>query len=147
MSSYSRIYYLQNQSRLQENQRKYEFEKYNSDTAFKLIKRYSSRIRNHFQSSEHDVQELLGCSPKFFKLYIDFCLKDTKTTGIDMANIHLHHVKPVQTDPTNLDLWHFTNILPVLDEDNLKQGETRDKNSEAQHLKRIVRFLRTVTIN
>ena len=147
MSSYSRSYYENNQSRIQNNQKKYEFEKYNSDITFKLIKRYQSRIDNHFGYSKHKAEELLSCSKAFFKSYIQFCLKDTSRATIDLAIIDLHHVMPVDTDPNNLTLWHFSNIMPVTEEENLKQSKNRDKESEIKHKNRVLRFLHTIHIN
>jgi hypothetical protein len=147
MSSYSRSYYLQNQNRLQENQKKYEFEKYNSDTAFKLIKRYQSRIDNHFGCGIYKAEELLSCSKAFFKTYIEFCLKDTNRATMNLEIMDLHHITPVDTDPENLSLWHFSNIMPVTEEENLKQSKNRDKESEKKHKNRVLRFLHTVHIS
>ena len=147
MTSYTRSYYQQNQSRLQDSQRKYEYEKYNSDKEFKLIKRFQSRLDNHFKPSKHKAEELLSCSKAFFKTYIEFCLRDTDRATMDLSLIDLHHVQPVDTDPENQSLWHWTNILPVTEEENLKQSKNRDKDQEKQHKKRILRFLQTIHIN
>jgi hypothetical protein len=111
-----------------------------------LMKRYQSRVNNHF-GAKYTAQELLSCSPKFFLLYIEFCLRDTDRARADLSTIHLHHVTPVETDPTNKNLWHFSNIMPILDIENLKQGSKRDRDSEQQHEKRVLRFLKTVHIN
>ena len=146
-------YYKQNQLRLQENQRKYEYEKYNSDKEFKLIKRYQSRIDNHFhaynlpKTLERKAEELLSCSKSFFKTYIEFCLRDTNRARMDLALIDLHHVVPVDTDPSNLNLWHWTNIMPVTETENLKQSNNVDKQKENLHKNRVLRFLQTVKLS
>jgi hypothetical protein len=147
MTSYSRNYYQQNRTRLQENQRKYEYEKYNSDKQHKLFKRYQSRIDNHFKPDKHKAEELLSCSKAFFTMYVEFCLRDTNRATMDLSLIDLHHIIPVITDPTNLDLWHWTNIMPVTEEENLKQSKNRDKEAEKIHKNRVLRFLHTVQIN
>ncbi len=140
-------YYRQNQGRLQDNQRKYEYEKYNTDKEFRLIKRYQSRIDNHFGLGKHKAEELLSCSKVFFKTYIEFCLRDTNRATMDLSLIDLHHLIAVKNDPANLELWHWTNILPVTEEENLHQGTNIDKSQLEKHQTRLIRFLRSVIIH
>ena len=140
-------YYSLNRTRLLQKQKEYEQEKYNSDNEFKLIKRYQSRIDNHFINTKHKAEDLLSCSSKFFTTYIKFCLSDTNRARIDLGLIELHHVIPVITSPGDLNLWHWTNVLPVLEEENLHQGSNRDKDLEKNHKNRIMRFLLSVQIN
>lgn len=140
-------YYQLNQARLLEKQRQYEYKKYNEDKEHKLFKRYQSRLNNHFGTHAHKAEELLSCSKSFFKSYIDFCLRDTNRATVDLADIDLHHVIPVNTDPTSIALWHWSNIMPVTELENLHQSSNRDKQKEKIHKSRVLRFLHTIHLN
>jgi hypothetical protein len=146
MTLYSHNYYRQNQQRLQENQKTYEYEKYNTNKEHKLFKRYQSRIDNFFGLGKHKAEDLLSCLKAFFKVYIEFCLRDTNRATIDLALIDLHHIVPVITDPKNLDLWHWSYIMPVTEEENLKIGKNIDKSKLEIHKNRVLRFLRTIQL-
>ena len=148
MTSHSRNnYYQQHKNRLQEQQRQYEYKKYNEDNEHRLIKRYQSRINNHFPNNHYKAEDLLSCSRSFFKTYIEFCLRDTNRATMDLALIDLHHVTPVNIDVTNLTLWHWSNILPVTEEENLKIGTNIDKQGVKTHKARVLRFLHTIQLN
>ena len=140
-------YYQRNQTKLQDYQKEYEYKKYNSDKEFMFLKRYQSRIDNHFNTKKYKAEDLLCCSHSFFKMYIEYCLSDTKRARIDLTEIDLHHVIPVNTNPEDLTLWHWTNIFPVIEEENLRQADNRDKNLEKNHQSRIIRFLQKIQIN
>jgi hypothetical protein len=147
MTSITHNYYQQNKARLLEKQREYEYNKYNSDKEHKLFKRYQSRVDNHFGLGKNKAEDLLSCSKSFFKNYIEFCLRDTKRATMDLAEIDLHHVVPVNTDPVNINLWHWTNIMPVTESENLQQYSNRDKQKEKTHKSRVLRFLHTIQLN
>jgi len=148
MTSYSRNdYYRLNQQRLQEQQRQYEYKKYNEDKEHRLFKRYQSRVDNHFGTKVYKAEDLLSCSKSFFNTYIEFCLRDTNRATINLTEIDLHHVTPVNTDPEDLKLWHWSNILPVTELENLKQGTNIDKQKEKIHKNRVLRFLHTIQLN
>jgi len=140
-------YYQQNRTRLQEQQRHYEYIKYNEDKEHKLIKRYQSRVDNHFGTHTYKAEDLLSCSKSFFKTYIEFCLRDTNRATMDLTEIDLHHVTPVNTDVADLKLWHWSNILPVTELENLHQSSNRDKQKEKIHKARVLRFLHTIQLN
>ena len=139
-------YYQQNRTRLQEQQRHYEYKKYNEDKEHKLIKRYQSRVDNHL-GIKYKAEDLLSCSKSFFKTYIEFCLRDTNRATMDLTDIDLHHVIPVNTDVADLKLWHWSNILPVTELENLHQSSNRDKQKEKIHKARVLRYLHTIQLN
>ena len=139
-------YYQLHRDTLLPKQIEYERDKYENNQEFMLFKRVQSRINNHFKSEKHKAEDLLSCSPKFFFSYIHFCLKDTRRARIDLSKINLHHVTPLESDPDNLDLWHFTNIMPVLESENLRQGSNRDREKEEEQLRRVIRFLKSIQL-
>ena len=108
MTSYSHNYYLQNRAKLQDNQRRYEYEKYNSDKEHKLFKLYQSRIDNHFGTGKYKAEDLLSCLKTFFKTYtaesrkelIEQCAKD----GANCTAIEAHLISVLGTPFFRLDL-------------------------------------------
>jgi hypothetical protein len=74
--------------------------------------------------------EYLGCSPEYFKEYLQKKMTDEMT----FENIHIDHIKPVSKfnldDPDEfLDCCHYTNLQPLLAKDNLeKNNKWTDEN-------------------
>jgi hypothetical protein len=64
-----------------------------------------------------------------------------------LSLIDLNHITPVSTDPSNLSLWHFSNIMPVTEEENLHQSKNIDKVAEKLQKSRVLRFLHTIHIS
>ena len=64
--------------------------------------------------------EYLGCSAEYFLEY----LQKKMIEGMTFNNIHIDHIKPVsrfnlQNEDDFLDCCHYTNLQPLLAEDNL----------------------------
>lgn len=89
--------------------------------------------------------EYLGCSTEYF---INFFTKKmdkyNENNEIKMSwdNIHLDHIKPVSKfDLTNeeelLDCCHYTNLQPLLVDDNLEKSNKWNKNNEIYWLNNI----------
>ncbi len=76
--------------------------------------------------------EYLGCSAEYFLEY----LKNKMIDGMTFNNIHIDHIKPVsrfnlQNEDEFLDCCHYTNLQPLLVEDNLiKHNKWNDTNEE-----------------
>ena len=68
--------------------------------------------------------EYLGCSPEYFKNYIQNKMTDEMT----FENINLDHIKPVSRFNLDypdefLDCCHYTNLQPLLVKDNLEKKD------------------------
>lgn len=76
--------------------------------------------------------EYLGCSAEYFLEYLQKKMLD----GMTFNNIHIDHIKPVsrfnlQNEDEFLDCCHYTNLQPLLAEDNLiKHNKWNDTNEE-----------------
>ena len=76
--------------------------------------------------------DYLDCSPEYLKKHIEKQLKP----GMTWDNIHIDHIKPISrfdlSDPEQfLKCVHWTNLQPLLGEDNLtKHNKWTDKDEE-----------------
>ena len=76
--------------------------------------------------------EYLGCSAEYFLEY----LQKKMIEGMTFNNIHIDHIKPVsrfnlQNEDEFLDCCHYTNLQPLLAQDNLiKSNKWNDTNEE-----------------
>ena len=67
--------------------------------------------------------EYLGCSPEYFKIYI----QNKMTAEMKYENIHIDHIKPITRfnldEPDEfLDCCHYTNLQPLLATDNMEKN-------------------------
>ena len=140
---YHKQYYLDHKDTLLPKIREYGKNKYDTNTEYKLLKRYQSRIDNHFGASTYKAEDLLSCSKEFFKLWIDFNLENNK----DYSDIHLAHVRPVTTFNKNpLIAFHWTNVYPLTREQNLRQSDNRDTELEKHQQRQVIKYLQTIKL-
>ena len=76
--------------------------------------------------------EYLGCSAEYFLEYLQKKMID----GMTFQNIHIDHIKPVsrfnlQNEEEFLDCCHYTNLQPLLSEDNLIKSNKWNDTKEA----------------
>jgi hypothetical protein len=76
--------------------------------------------------------EYLGCSAEYFLEY----LQKKMTEDMTFNNIHIDHIKPVsrfnlQNEDEFLDCCHYTNLQPLLAEDNLIKSNKWNDTNEA----------------
>jgi hypothetical protein len=76
--------------------------------------------------------EYLGCSGEYFSEY----LKKKMIDGMTFQNIHIDIIKPVsrfnlQNEEEFLDCCHYTNLQPLLSEDNLIKSNKWNETKEA----------------
>jgi hypothetical protein len=76
--------------------------------------------------------EYLGCSGDYFLEYLQKKMID----GMTFQNIHIDHIKPVsrfnlQNEDEFLDCCHYTNLQPLLAEDNLIKSNKWNDTNEA----------------
>ena len=74
--------------------------------------------QSNLDKTKHTI-EYLGCSPEYFKQYIQNKMTDEMT----FENINIDHIKPVSQFNLNdeqqfLDCCHYTNLQPLLAKDN-----------------------------
>ena len=108
--------------------------RYYNDPQFKLKEIYRSRMSkimgNHHQSKRQI--ELLGCSVKDFKTYIERQFTNGMTWGnhgIGKGKWNLDHIAPCSAfDQTNEEqsrqCWHWTNLRPMWAIKNIKKRDT-----------------------
>jgi len=102
-------------------QRKYN--KKNKLTAY-LRKRIWEALRNNYKSAH--TLELLGCSVKFLKLWLQLQFKD----GMSWSNYgkwHVDHIRPCASfDMSNSEhqkaCFNYTNLQPLWAKDNLEKS-------------------------
>ena len=75
--------------------------------------------------------EYLGCSPEYFKEY----LQNKMTDEMTFENINLDHIKPVSRFNLDypdefLDCCHYTNLQPLLAKDNLEKSNKWTEKDE-----------------
>ena len=65
-SEYRKQYYLDNKDTLLPKIREYGKKRYDNNLEYKLLKRYQSRVDNHFGTQKYKAEDLLKCTPEFF---------------------------------------------------------------------------------
>ena len=105
----------------------YDKKRRTEDESFRLACNLRSRVRHallkQLTHKTSKTEELLGISFEEFKDYIEFLM----TSEMTWNNIDLDHVRPLSsydlTDPEQLkEASHFSNIQPLLKEDNRSKG-------------------------
>jgi hypothetical protein len=80
-------------------------------------------LKNKNIAKSQSTIEYLDCSPEYFKNYIQSKMID----GMTFDNIHIDHIKPVckfklENPDELLKCCHYTNLQPLLIDDNLAKG-------------------------
>ena len=145
MDNYFKNYYNKNKDTILERLSINQKRRYKEDIEFKLLKRIQARIKNKLPDYDGTVEQLLGCSLSFLLKWIKFNTSKhfvNQTNGQpDWNNIHLHHVRPINTFKNNHHYaFHMTNLLAIDKHTNLSIKNTRNKYEEEQQLKRINQF-------
>jgi hypothetical protein len=88
-------------------------------------------LSENLTKTKHTI-EYLGCSGEYFLEY----LQKKMTEGMTFNNIHIDHIKPVsrfnlQNEDEFLDCCHYTNLQPLLSEDNLIKSNKWNDTKEA----------------
>ena len=117
----------------------YQKNRYKNDIEFKLRKRIEARIKQELPNYDGTIEELLGCNIPFLRKWLRF-LGGKK---INWDNIHLHHVRAINTFSENKkeDAYHWTNITLLPASENLSIKDTRDTNAEKRQQKLVHQFL------
>ena len=99
------------------------------DPILKLTTNMRSRINiflrlNHVKKQSKTF-EIIGCSPKFLKEYIEKKFTEGMSWGLMGKHIHIDHIIPLSSAKTEEEVYrlcHYTNLQPLWAEDNLKKG-------------------------
>jgi hypothetical protein len=80
-------------------------------------------LKNKNIAKSQSTIEYLDCSPEYFKNYIQSKMID----GMTFDNIHIDHIKPackfkLENPDELLKCCHYTNLQPLLIDDNLVKG-------------------------
>ncbi|CAN1607061.1 HNH nuclease [Candidatus Pelagibacterales bacterium] len=141
--NYRKEYYKNpiNKVRIKKNQRTtkpiYVRKKRLTDPTFKLVSNIRARFKKFLNSQnikkKNKTLELVGCSPKDLKIYIE----KQFLTGMNWENYgldiwHIDHIKPLSLAKTmddiiRLKLMHYTNLQPLWAKDNIKKSNKYDE--------------------
>lgn len=99
-----------------------------------LIHLQRNSIKRLLNSTNIQTQsniEYLGCTPQYFKNYI----QSKFTDGMDFTNIQLDHIKPISKfnleDPEEfLKCCHYTNLQPLFPNDNMLKANKWTEEDE-----------------
>ena len=97
------------------------------DPIFKMKHSIRNRI-NRFNNTNKKTQEILGCSYKDFKLYIEKQFQEGMTWE-NHGEWHYDHIIPIslaKNEKMVLSLNHYTNFQPLWKKDNLKKSNKLD---------------------
>ena len=123
-NNYFKNYYNENKDTILERLSINQKRRYKKDIVFKLLKRIQARIKNELPDYDGTVEQLLGCLLSFLLKWIKFNTSKTPETD----NIHLHHVRPINTFKNNYHYaFHWTNLLAIDKHTNLSI-KTQDTN-------------------
>jgi hypothetical protein len=137
-------YYVKNKDKILQRLSQYQKNRYKNDIEFKLRKRIEARIKQELPEYDGTIEELLGCNISFLRKWLKFC----GGTKIDWDNIHLHHVRPINTYSKNIKhySYHWSNINLLPASENLSIKDTRNTNSEEIQRKLVLKFLLSTDI-
>lgn len=125
LSEYRKKYSQQNKDKINDW---YKFE-YQKNILYRIGKMVRSRINiflrlNHVKKQSKTF-EIIGCSPKFLKEYIEKKFTEGMSWGLMGKHIHIDHIIPLSSAKTEEEVYrlcHYTNLQPLWAEDNLKKG-------------------------
>jgi hypothetical protein len=107
----------------------YFVKKRNENPTFKLTDNMRRRI-NIFLSlnditKKNKTFDIVGCSPKFLKEYLEQKFTDGMSWDLIGQHIHIDHIIPLSSANTEEEVYklcHYTNLQPLWASDNLSKG-------------------------
>ena len=104
--------------------------KYKNNIEYRILSALRSRIRIAMKNGKKckRTEQLLGCSLKFFREYLESKFDNKMSwSNYGLRGWHIDHVKPCSgfnlTDPQQQKLcFHYTNLQPLWAIDNLKKS-------------------------
>ena len=121
---YSKRKYVKHKDKFIKNSMKWNYNKLETDTLFKLKSLLRSRIYNFLKSKgfskNSSTEQIIGCSKEYLKEY----LENKFTDGMSWDNQgkwHIDHIIPLSSANNEEEiykLFHYTNLQPLWAKDN-----------------------------
>lgn len=109
--------------------RNYFYEKYNSDSFYKLKVNMRNRLNTFIKlnniNKNSKTFDMIGCSPKFLKEFIENKFTEGMSWELMGQQIHIDHIIPLSSASTEEEIYklcHYTNLQPLWAFDNLSKG-------------------------
>tara|TARA_B110000503_G_scaffold80718_1_gene123582 strand:+ start:47 stop:562 length:516 start_codon:yes stop_codon:yes gene_type:complete len=125
----SKQWRLDNKENLKEYNKQYGNERYNSDPLYKFKRVCRSRTYQAFKtkswSKNGSTEKLLGCDYKTAMNHIEKQFEPWMTWE-NHGEWHIDHDTPLASANTIEEmtpLFHYTNLVPLLAEDNIRKGD------------------------
>ena len=131
-SQYRKEWNRKNKDRVNDRRRSYCKERYANDINFRLLTLLRNRL-SKFVSGKYKskgTMKLLGCSLEVLRSHLESQFTDGMTwDNQGMKGWHIDHIIPCSSfDLTQPDqqrqCFHYTNLQPLWEKDNLKKGST-----------------------
>jgi hypothetical protein len=128
-------YYQKNKTTICKEKVKYITLKLKEDSLYKFKHSTRNLIRGSFKrgknnlNKEYKTENILGCTIKDFRIYIESRFKDNMSFD-NHGQWHLDHIIPLsiaETEEEVIKLNHYTNFQPLWAEENLKKSNTYEK--------------------
>lgn len=137
-AEYDKIYRQQNKERIAQHKKDWQ-DKHKNDPIFKITKNLRRRLHHTIKgySKADTTFNLLGCDVHFFKSYIESLFLDGMTwENYGVGGWHLDHIKPCSSFDMSIEeeqrkCFHYTNIQPLWEIDNLKKGKRYHPESKS----------------
>ena len=128
-NEYRKQYNLDNKEKRKEYQKQYQKERYNSEPLFKFKMNCRTRTYLAFQRKSwrknSGTEKLLGCDYKTAMNHIEKQFEPWMTWD-NHGEWHIDHITPLTSANTIEEmtpLFHYTNLQPLLAEDNIRKGD------------------------
>ena len=103
------------------------------DPTFKLIKNVRRRLKSfldiNYITKRSQTFNIIGCSPKSLKEYIEKKFTEGMSWDLVGKHIHIDHIIPLSSAKTEEEIYrlcHYTNLQPLWAKDNLVKSNKLD---------------------
>jgi hypothetical protein len=122
-------YYAKNRERITQLQKEIYKNKLKTDINFKIKHYLRTRLRHALKNNQKSghLLELLGCSIKFLKMYLEVQFTDGMTWN-NYGKWHVDHIRPcasfnLSNPKSQQECFHYTNLQPLWKIDNQSKGD------------------------
>jgi len=129
IDEWQRQYYQDNKEKVEESKRKWEKNKYHTDPLYKFKVNLRGRIYKSFKSKSWirggGSEKLLGCDWETAMKHIESQFESWMNWD-NHGEWHIDHIIPLSSATTKeemIKLCHYTNLQPLLAEENLSKGD------------------------
>ena len=133
-----KIYDTNNRDKINKTQREYHKRKMNEDELYVLMRKARSRFYNYLKSKNlyktENTINYVGIDKDVFMEWIGW---NIELDNLDFENYHLDHFTPIskfvikhEEDIYNSRCHHWTNLRPMIPEENLEKSDTLPSKKE-----------------